>query len=344
MSKELAVKVWIVFGILVVLALVAAFVIFWLPNTFPDPTGKIVTIPRGASFKAVVDSLSSSGAIRSSLTFKAAGRILGITRSVKVGKYLFRSGLSNSEILRDLEEGTSRMILPVVIPEGWKLTNIARRYAGELGIDEDKFLSLCRDSSYVASHGFEGPTLEGYLLPETYNFYWQTDEKEIIERMVEAFKEFYTDSLKERQKELKMSLREVITLASIVEGESGIEEERPVIAGVYWNRLKRGMKLEADPTIQYVIPDGPRRLLYRDLKYDSPYNTYLYYGLPPGPVNNPGKKSILATLYPEKHQYLFFVATGIGGHRFSKNFIDHQKAVRGFRKARREAERNSTRG
>ena len=141
-----------------------------------------------------------------------------------------------------------------------------------------------------------------------------------------------------------MSLHKVLTFASIVEGESGIDEERPMIAGVYWNRLKRNMRLEADPTIQYVIPDGPRRLLYRDLKYPSPYNTYLNYGLPPGPVNNPGKKSIIATLYPERHQYLFFFATGVGGHRFSKSLNEHQKAVRGFRKVRRELGRGGTRG
>jgi UPF0755 protein len=136
-----------------------------------------------------------------------------------------------------------------------------------------------------------------------------------------------------------MSLKEVVTLASIVEGESGVDAERPTIAGVYLNRLRKNMKLEADPTIQYVLPGGPRRLLYTDLRIDSPYNTYLYRGLPPGPVNNPGKQSILGVLYPEKHQYLYFVATGVGGHRFSKTFSEHQKAIRVYRKVRREIQK-----
>ena len=136
-----------------------------------------------------------------------------------------------------------------------------------------------------------------------------------------------------------MTMHQVLTLASIVEGESGIDEERPMIAGVYWNRLKNRMRLEADPTIQYVLPDGPRRLFHRDLRLGSPYNTYRNYGLPPGPINNPGKKAILATLYPEKHQYLYFVATGVGGHRFSRTYAEHQKAARAYRRARREEEK-----
>ncbi|MBI3004988.1 MAG: endolytic transglycosylase MltG [Ignavibacteriales bacterium] len=326
------------FALLAVLFL-GAYILLWLPNSFDESAGKIVTIPRGISFRAVVDSLNSSGVLRSTWTFKVAGRLLGLTKSVKVGKYLFKSGVSNTEILNDLAEGRSRMIHSVAVPEGWRMIFVARRFKNELGIDSATFMALCTDSALVRSMGFDANTLEGYLMPETYNFYWQTDEKEIIERMVESFKEFYTDSLWQRQEEVGMNLNQILTLASIVEGESSIDEERPIIAGVYWNRLKKRMRLEADPTVQYVIPDGPRRLVHRDLKYDSPYNTYLNYGLPPGPINNPGKKSILATLYPESHQYLYFVATGVGGHRFSKNFIDHQKAIRIYRRNRREAER-----
>ena len=338
LSKE-NMRLWLPPAAIFFVILLFIYSVFWLPNSFDDPSGRVVTVPRGSSFRAVMDSLNSAGVIRSSFTLKVAGRLLGYTKSIKVGKYLFHSGVSNTTILQDLQEGKSRMILPVAIPEGRRIVGIARRFSVELGIDSAKFVSICRDSDFVRGQGFEAGTLEGYLMPETYNFYWQTDEKDIIDQMIEGFKQFYVDSLRKRQEEMKMTTLEVLTFASIVEGESGIDGERPMIAGVYWNRLKRRMKLEADPTIQYVLPDGPRRLLNRDLKFKSPYNTYLNYGLPPGPISNPGKKAILATLYPEKHQYLFFVATGVGGHRFSKTFTEHQKAARAYRRARREVEK-----
>jgi UPF0755 protein len=140
-----------------------------------------------------------------------------------------------------------------------------------------------------------------------------------------------TDSLKLRAKELGYSVHEVLTLASIIEGETKKPEEMPVIAEVYYNRLKRGMKLEADPTIQYLIEGKWRRLLYKDLRKDNPYNTYMYYGLPPGPINNPGKTAILAALYPAEGDYLFFVADGNGGHKFARTYSEHLKNVREYR-------------
>jgi UPF0755 protein len=316
------------------------YYIFWIPNSVPEPGGRIVAIPRGASFKAITDTLANNGVIRSRLAFDIAGRMLGYTKKIKVGKYLFHSGLSNSDILRDINEGKSRVIISVVIPEGWRMDMIARRFAHELGVDSEKILSICRDSFYVASNGFNASTLEGYLMPDTYNFYWQTDEPEIVERMVNGFRNFFVDSLQRRLRDVHMTLNQAITLASIVQGESGINEELPTIAGVYLNRLRKNMKLEADPTIQYLIPKSPRRLQFSDLRIKSPYNTYLNYGLPPGPVGNPGKQSILGVLYPEKHQYLYFVATGIGGHHFSKTYAEHQRAIRTYKRVRREMMKN----
>jgi UPF0755 protein len=138
-----------------------------------------------------------------------------------------------------------------------------------------------------------------------------------------------------KQDELGKTQSEILTLASIVEAESNMDEERPKVAGVYWNRLKKKMRLEADPTVQYALGEE-RRLRFPDLDFDSPYNTYRHAGLPPGPINNPGKLSILAALYPEQHEYLFFVATGTGGHRFAKYYSDHQKNIRLYHRTRRE--------
>ncbi len=311
------------------------YFVFFIPNNFDEPKGKIVTISKGTSFHAIVDSLYDNGTIRSKWTFKLAGRILNYTKSIKIGKYLLVSGLSNIEILENISTGKSQLIIPVTIPEGWRMEKIARRIERDLGVDSKKILELCMNEKFISEQKINAKTLEGYLLPDTYAFYWQTDEEEIIARILNAFKQFYNDSLKRKQEMLKMNQKEVLTFASIVEAESSIDYERPIIAGVYWNRLKKRMRLEADPTIQYALGES-RRLTYKDLEIDSPYNTYRRFGLPPGPINNPGKAAILATLYPQEHEYLFFVATGTGGHRFAKNYIEHQHNSRKYFKTRRE--------
>ncbi len=321
-----------------VLVLAFAYYIFLLPNYYNDPKGKVVTIPRGASFRSAVDSLVSTRAIRNHWSFQIAGRLLGYTKTIKTGKYLFLSGQSNLDILEDIRVGKSRLIIPVTIPEGWRVEQIARRYKHEIGIDAEKFLALCKDSLFIHDQGVNAKSLEGYLMPETYAFYWQTDEHEILMRMLEGFKHFYNDTLLEQQHKMNASLQQVLTLASIVEAESNISDERPIIAGVYWNRLKKKMRLEADPTVQYVLGED-KKLDHQDLNLDSPYNTYRHYGLPPGPINNPGKSSIYAVLFPKQHDYLYFVATGVGGHRFAKLFSDHQKNINKYHRARRELQR-----
>jgi UPF0755 protein len=328
-------------GAIAAMVLACAYYIFLLPNYYHDPKGELVTISRGASFRMVVDSLVSTGAIRNAWSFELAGRILGYTKSIKIGKYLFVSGQSNFDILRDISHGKSRLIIPVTIPEGWPLDKIAHRFEHDLGIDEKLFLSLCQNEIFIHDQGINANSLEGYLLPETYSFYWQTNEQEILARILNGFNQFYNDSLIKRQEVLEKTQSEILTLASIVEAESNVDEERPRVAGVYWNRLKKHMRLEADPTVQYALGAG-RRLRFLDLDISSPYNTYRRRGLPPGPINNPGKLSILATLYPEQHDYLFFVATGIGGHRFAKKYSDHQKNIRMYRHMKRELKQLSS--
>jgi UPF0755 protein len=309
--------------------------VFWWPNSFDDPDRRSILVSKGATFSEVLDSLEAKQIIGNRWTVRVAARILGMSSSTHVGKYVFESGISNHSILAHLRDGTSRMLIPVSIPEGARMRSAAGRYARAVDTDSTVFMELCRDTSFLRELGIAADNLEGYLLPDTYNFHWQTTERSVIRKMVGAFTDFYADSLLERQKELRMSTHQIITLASIVEGESKQENERAIIAGIYYNRLKKRMRLEADPTIQYIIPNGPRRLTYRDLDTPSPYNTYRNYGLPPGPVNNPGRRAILAALYPEQHSYLFFVADGSGGHTFTKTFSEHRRAVRDFRRIRR---------
>lgn len=309
--------------------------VFWWPNWFSDPDRRTIIVSKGASFSEVLDSLESNGIVGNRWTIKVAARVLDMSTSVMVGKYVFESGVTNHGILAHLRDGTSRVLIPVSIPEGARMRSVAARYARGIDADSARFMELCTDSAFIESLGISAPDLEGYLLPDTYNFHWETDERSVIREMVGAFLDFYSDSLIERQKEMRLSMHQIVTMASIVEGESKKDDERAVISGVYYNRLKKRMRLEADPTIQYIIPDGPRRLTYRDLETPSPYNTYRNYGLPPGPVNNPGRKAILAALYPEQHGYLFFVADGFGGHTFTRTFSEHRRAVRDFRRIRR---------
>jgi UPF0755 protein len=233
-----------------------------------------------------------------------------------------------------LVSGRDAELIRVLIPPGITARLQARLLARELGCDSAKIMQLFADGSFLASLEVDAPTLEGFLLPETYEFAWNQEESYVLRAIVEQFQRFYGDSLRARERQLGWTTRQVLTMASIVEGESKLAEERAVISGVYHNRLRKGMPMQADPTIQYVIPGGPRRLLYEDLRIESPYNTYRFAGLPPGPVNNPGREAILAALYPLPTSYLYFVANGQGGHRFAGSYESHLRNVRLYRRQR----------
>lgn len=319
-----------------ILLLVAVFLGYALygSNSFPAGGQQPFFVSKGEKFPSIVDSLENAGIIRSRPLFQFVARVLGGTERIQVGKYLFQSGVSNAEIFTTLRSGRGNTLIQVTVPEGLRSRQQARLFARAIGTDSAKFVALTHDASFVHSLGVTDSTLEGYLFPDSYGFYWQQGEEDVLRAMVAQFWLFYSDSLTSRQEELGWTTRQVLTLASIVEGEAVHDSERPVIAGVYMNRLRKGMKLEADPTVQFVVNERPRRLLYSDLKVDNPYNTYLYPGLPPGPVNNPGRASILASLSPARHNYIFFVADGKGGHWFARSYGEHMKNVRLYRRYR----------
>ena len=323
----------IVGALVLTIIVIPLYFLLWQSNTF-EVSPKIVPVSRGETFGQVADALNSAGVLTHPSLFKLSGKLFGYAGKLKIGKYSFHSGMSNRELLYAISTGTSTANPAVTIYEGIRGTAMARILKREVGIDSVKFAQLLSDTSLIRLPNHGASSLEGFLLPDTYEFYWQLDEKEIVHELLAQFRRFFSDSLQERTRRLNMSVSDVLTMASIVEGETILDNERPIIAGLYYNRLRRRMKLEADPTIQYIIPDGPRRLLYTDLKIESPYNTYQKYGLPPGPINNPGRKSILAALYPAKNNYLYFVADGTGGHRFARTYDEHLKNVRSYRRAR----------
>jgi UPF0755 protein len=303
-------------------------------NHFAGAAQKQFFVSRGENFAQIADSLAAQGFLRNRSLFVIGARLLGGTDRVQVGRYAFASGVSNAELFLALRSGKGSSLIVVAVPEGLRSRSQAHILARTIGIDSSQYVTLAHDPAFARSVGVKDSTLEGYLFPDTYAFQWQQGEEDVVRRMVEQFHKFYADSLQARQEELGWTTRQVLTLASIVEGEAVLDQERAVIAGVYWNRLRRGMKLEADPTIQFIVNDRPRRLRYMDLKVDHPYNTYLRPGLPPGPVNNPGRASILAALYPVRHNYVYFVANGRGGHWFANTYTEHMRNVRQFRRYR----------
>ncbi|MGY8750396.1 MAG: endolytic transglycosylase MltG, partial [Fidelibacterota bacterium] len=216
---------------------------------------------------------------------------------------------------------------------------IAKELNNKIGVDQNEFKSACKNKLLLWKWGISEDSVEGYLFPNTYLFSEEEDVQDIIGRMINEYKERITLAFRDRMKVLGMNENEIITLASIIEGEAIYDSERAVISGVYHNRLNIGMRLQADPTIQYIITDSPRRLLNKDLKIKSPYNTYLNKGLPPGPINNPGIESIKAALYPDETDYIYFVATGDGYHTFSRTKEEHNIAKRKFQKIRRQLKR-----
>jgi len=315
-------------------ALIGGLWVFYGPNAFNGSEQKLVTVSRGQTFQEVVDSLDAQQVIRSRAMFEFVARVFGGTDRIQVGRYAFQRGASNASIFLTLRDGVENILIPVIVPEGTMTRTQARIYRRMIGIDSAAFMRLAFDPSFTRSLGIDAASLEGYLLPDTYNFYWQQNERDILRTMASAFLEFYGDSLQSKTEEIGWTMQKVVTMASIVEGEATLDEERPIIAGVYLNRLRIRMRLEADPTIQYVIPGGPRRLVYSDLRFESPYNTYRKHGLPPGPVNNPGRSSILAVLNPARHNYIFFVANGRGGHWFSSSYAEHLRLVKRYRRER----------
>jgi UPF0755 protein len=303
------------------------YVALFVPPT-QEKAWKEVQVTEGMSFKAIAATLQKEGIIRYRGYFEIIGRIQGITRKVRTGYYGFGSHMSMWEVLEALRKGKI-IEYEVVIPEGYNLYQIGWTLTGTplISSDPDDFIDIATDKKLARSLGVEADGLEGYLFPDTYYLPKGITVLDIAKRMVQRYKDVFTDDMRKRARELGFTEHQIITLASIVEKEAKVDSERKLIAAVYHNRLKKGMKLQADPTAAYGLKAWITKVSAQDLKRKTPYNTYLHKGLPPGPIANPGRGAILATLYPENVDYLFFVAQGDGSHYFSKDFDEHGKAI-----------------
>jgi UPF0755 protein len=294
-----------------------------------------VTVPAHGGLARVADTLSARGIIGSRIIFKLYGRMHGATKGIKPGVYEFRQGDAFAEIVRKLERGD---VVKVrwVIPEGWTMQQIAARIAKQTGLSPDSVLRVLEDPDAPAKYHVPGPTLEGYLYPATYVFPLGTPLPKMVEAMVGRYRQAWTPALRTRLDSAGMTEREAVTLASIVEKEAKVWTERPVISAVYHNRLRKGMRLQADPTVQYAMGRHTARLLYGDIRdvAGNPYNTYTHAGLPPGPIASPSKGSIEAAVSPSADDYLYFVARPNGTHVFTRSLAEHNAAKA---QARREA-------
>ena len=295
-----------------------------------------VILPAGASFSAVTDSLAAHQVIDQPRVFKLLARVRGVDRTAHAGVYEFPAGTTPWKALTMLSTG-QKAALRFTVPEGLTIPDVAALAAEKLGIRADSFIAAARDGSAASAVvGDQVPSFEGFLRPETYLVPADIKARELVRVMAEGFKSEWRPEWIGRLDSLKMSRLELVTLASIIEGEARIDEERETIAGVYHNRLRIGMPLQADPTVQYAITlkTGKRkpRLFHRDYAVQSPYNTYLNPGLPPGPVNSPSRRSIEAALYPASVKYLYFVAGPDGRHVFSRTYNEHLRAIRKIRR------------
>ncbi len=294
-----------------------------------------IAVPAGASVREVADSLDAHGLITSRRWFLLQARLRGVDRAVKPGLYEFTPGTTQGELLRRLRDGDA-LHFRVTLPEGGTIYDLARSADTRLGVPREAIMRAARDPELRRRHGIPGPSVEGWLLPETFDFGGLADASEVLERFLRGRRDGWDPAWDARATAAGLDRVGVLTLASIVEAETLVGDERTLIAAVYRNRLRLGMPLQADPTIQYgyLLAEGARRprLYNTDYASDSPWNTYLYAGLPPGPIGNPSREAIEAALSPAAVGYLYFVADSTGRHRFSATYDEHLRAIREIRR------------
>ena len=316
-------------GLLALVWIVVGLLYFQASRPMSDDNElQVFEVIPGMTLKKVSQELSQQNLIRSASAFQAIALIQDKQKLIMIGEYNISPSMLPADILKRITSGKT-VLHPVTIPEGYRITEIADLLEKQNLADKETFLQQTKNMKLVT--GVSADSLEGYLFPETYHFGKFTAEATIVKKMVETFKkralkqEFLT-----RAREIGFSYHEIITLASLIEKETGKESERKQISSVFHNRLKKNMRLQTDPTVIYAIENFDGNIRKRDLKIDSPYNTYRHKGLPPGPIASPGLKSIVAALYPAKTVNLYFVSRQDGSHQFSATLNEHNRAVQKY--------------
>jgi UPF0755 protein len=337
MSQNLKIGLFLTVSILLTTFSFYFWQVYRSPNLLVQDEDKpfALLIPRGATFESVMDTLKKHDVVNDETSFRFLAKLMKYPERVKEGRYEIRPRMGNREALVKLRNG-SQDAMDVTFNSMRQKSDLIQRLGSKFEFSSDSLGTLLNDPVTCQKFGFDTTTIVCMFLPNTYKMFWTIKPEVLLERMSTEYKKFWTPERQEKAKALGMSQTQVQVLASIVAAETNKRDEQPRVAGVYLNRLKQGIKLEADPTVIFALRDfGIRRLLNRQLTIDSPYNTYRYTGLPPGPINLPAPATIDAVLNAEKHDYLFFVvdARFNGYHTFSKTLAEHMANARLYQQA-----------
>lgn len=306
--------------------------VFSLPMNARDPSTALFEVLPQQSLKAVSKELENQGLIRHAWAFNIMAQVKKQDTAIRAGEFELSKSMTPEQILHRIVNGPM-FGRKVTVKEGVSIRDIGILIE-QAGVgSKSEFDAALQDQNLLRTTGVRAQSFEGFLFPDTYEFSRSTPAAKVIQTMVTRFNQAWTTEFEDRAQNLKMTKNEVLTLASIVEKESGNSKEQPLIASVFHNRLKRGMRLQADPTVIYGIPNYNGNITKEDLLTPTPYNTYVIDGLPPGPIANPGLSAIRATLYPLETPFLYFVADGTGNHIFSEDLGDHNRAVNEHQRA-----------
>ena len=303
----------------------------------PSSSEEVVNfeVPIGSSSRTIAKRLVEQKLIRSEYAFRIIVRHRGTGKRLRAGTYTLRQNMAVWHIVDEFEKGQVTLV-SLTVPEGLTTAAIAQLWETTGFGTAAAFRAATESPCLLKAYGLEGKTVEGYLLPNTYKFAKGTKAEQVVEMMLNEFKQRWTETFDAEAQNLGLTRHEIVTLASVIEKEAQSKPERPRIASVFHNRLKQKWRLQADPTVLYALGNPERLLTRADLSVDSPYNTYKHKGLPPGPIANPGIDSIIAALRPETTDYFYFVAIGEGKHHFSKTLSEHNRMIRKIRRASRE--------
>ncbi len=316
----------------VLISVMAMIGFWWLNQPIGGPSQPhLIDIPPGTPFTQVSRFLHQNHLIGSEWFFTLLGRVQGVDRKIIPGEYELHAGMRPTALLEKLVKGEVYQHA-LTIPEGYNVVQIADILDQKNLARKEDVLQLIRDQAFIRSLNIQASTLEGYLFPDTYLFSRYTPPEFIIRSFVKRFHEMVIPELKDQATRMGMTFQEVLTLASVVEKETGMASERPLVSGVFHNRLQRGIPLQSDPTVIYAIDSFDGNIRKGDLSVNSPYNTYKVRGLPPGPIANPGLAAIHAALYPTQTDFVYFVARNDGSHQFSVTLAEHNKAVEKFQR------------
>lgn len=334
--KDIRLKLWVSIAAVFFLTAIASGIYFSFDiSAFmkapkdPGARPKTVMVQPGQGLKAIAQNLENESIISKGIYFALYAKFKKQGEKIKAGEYLLSASQSPEEILDMLVKGKVKLYR-ITIPEGFSIKEISTLVKEENLCDADTFLALCHDPLFIKSLGVDALSLEGYLFPDTYIFTRQNTCKDIVSTMIRRFQAVFTPEMEKQAMALGFSAHEMVTLASIIEKETGQASERPVISSVFHNRLKKNMRLESDPTVIYGIKDFDGDITKNHLQAKTPYNTYQIFGLPPGPIASPGLMSLQAALNPSRTGYLYFVSKKDSTHHFSETFQEHERAVRRY--------------